>query len=93
MCRDIYAAIQPQISRQEPFAAFLVSLYQEPLRTCIHGLKYDGNKRLAVPLGLLLAQAYKRYALHADMLIPVPLHSKRQQPSNCLTTRIMCDKL
>lgn len=56
-----------------------VSLYQEPLRTCIHGLKYDGNKRLAVPLGLLLAQAYKRYALHADMLIPVPLHSKRQQ--------------
>jgi ComF family protein len=56
-----------------------VSLYQEPLRTCIYGLKYDGNKRLAVPLGLLLAQAYKRYALRADILIPVPLHTKRQQ--------------
>jgi predicted amidophosphoribosyltransferase len=56
-----------------------VSLYQEPLRECIHGLKYDGNTRLAEPLGLLLAQAYRRYGLQADMLIPVPLHSERQQ--------------
>jgi ComF family protein len=56
-----------------------VSLYQEPLRGCIHALKYDGNTRLAEPLGLLLAQAYRRYGLQADMLIPVPLHSERQQ--------------
>ena len=56
-----------------------VSLYQEPLRGCIHGLKYDGNIRLAEPLGLLLAQAYRRYDMQADMLIPVPLHSERQQ--------------
>jgi len=55
-----------------------VSLYQEPLRGCIHGLKYGGNIRLAVPLGLLLAQAYRRYDMQADMLIPVPLHSERQ---------------
>ena len=56
-----------------------VSFYQEPLRGCIHGLKYDGNIRLAEPLGLLLAQAYRRYSLRADMLIPVPLHSERQK--------------
>ncbi len=56
-----------------------VSLYQEPLRGCIHGLKYNGNTRLAEPLGLLLAQAYARYGMRADMLIPVPLHSERQQ--------------
>jgi ComF family protein len=56
-----------------------VSLYQEPLRGCIHGLKYDGNTRLAEPLGLLLAQAYRRNGLQADMLIPVPLHSERQR--------------
>jgi ComF family protein len=30
-------------------------------------------------LGLLLAQAYTRYGMQADMLIPVPLHSERQQ--------------
>ena len=56
-----------------------VSLYQEPLRGCIHGLKYDGNIRLAEPLGLLLAKAYIRYGMQADMLIPVPLHRERQQ--------------
>jgi predicted amidophosphoribosyltransferase len=56
-------------------------------------LKYDGNVKLAVPLGIMLAQAYKRYGLQADMLIPVPLHSKRQQSSNCLTKRFICDKL
>jgi predicted amidophosphoribosyltransferase len=56
-----------------------VSLYQEPLRGCIHRLKYDGNTRLAEPLGLLLAQAYRRYGLQADTLVPVPLHSERQR--------------
>ncbi len=55
-----------------------VSLYEEPLRGCIHALKYDGNVRLALPLGLLLAQAFHRYSMHADMLIPVPLHIQRQ---------------
>ena len=56
-----------------------VSLYEEPLRACIHALKYDGNVRLSLPLGLLLAQAFHHYALQADMLIPVPLHSERQK--------------
>jgi len=56
-----------------------VSFYKDPLRECIHELKYDGNTRLAEPLGLLLAQAYRRYSLGADMLISVPLHSERQQ--------------
>jgi ComF family protein len=65
---------RPKLSGQRA-----VSLYQEPLRGCIHGLKYDGNTRLAVPLGLLLAQTYRRYGIQADMLIPVPLHNERQK--------------
>lgn len=56
-----------------------VSTYQEPLRTCIHALKYYGNTRLAEPLGLLLAEAYRRYGIKADIMIPVPLHSERQR--------------
>ncbi len=56
-----------------------VSIYQEPLRACIHALKYNGNTRLAEPLGLLLAEAYDRYGIEADMMIPVPLHSERQR--------------
>ena len=56
-----------------------VSAYQEPLRSYIHALKYDGNKRLAQPLGLLLAGTYRASGIRADALVPVPLHSERQQ--------------
>ena len=53
--------------------------YQGSLRLCIHALKYDGQKRLAQPLGSLLAQAYKEYNLQADLMLPVPLHKERER--------------
>jgi ComF family protein len=53
--------------------------YEGALRTCIHALKYDGQKRLAEPLGKLLVQAYIAYGLRADLVIPVPLHKEREQ--------------
>lgn len=55
------------------------SSYQDPLRTCIHALKYDGTTRLAEPLGALLSQAYLLYGMQADLLLPVPLHAERQR--------------
>jgi len=56
-----------------------VSTYDDPLRSCIHALKYNGHKRLAGPLGSLLAQAFYTYGMQADIILPVPLHSERQQ--------------
>jgi ComF family protein len=56
-----------------------VSVYQEPLRAYIHALKYEGNTRLAKPLGQLLAQAYLTYGMRTDAVLPEPLHSERQQ--------------
>ena len=53
--------------------------YEGSLRACIHALKYDGVTRLAQPLGHLLARTYYMHRLHADLLIPVPLHSERQR--------------
>jgi len=53
--------------------------YEEPLRSCIHELKYDGNVRLAEPLGLLLAETFGRFSMVTDAIIPVPLHHDRQQ--------------
>lgn len=54
-----------------------ISGYQEPLRSSIHALKYNGNTRLGEPLGTLLAQAYQRYQLEVDLIMPVPLHKER----------------
>lgn len=56
-----------------------VGTFQEPLRAAIHALKYEGNTRLAQPLGHLLAQAYTTYNISADVIVPVPLHSEREQ--------------
>lgn len=56
-----------------------VSVYQEPLRSYIHALKYDGNTRLAQPLGALLAGAYRASGMRAEALVPVPLHSERER--------------
>jgi ComF family protein len=56
-----------------------VNCYQGPLRKAIHALKYDGQQRLAEPLGLLLAEAFRRYDIHADGIIPLPLHPQRER--------------
>lgn len=56
-----------------------VNLHRAALRTTIHAFKYQGERRLAEPLGLLLAQAFLHYNLHADALIPLPLHAQREQ--------------
>jgi ComF family protein len=57
----------------------VMSRYEGTLRTCIHALKYAGNRRMAEPLGLLLAQVYRIHRLRADIIVPVPLHSERIQ--------------
>jgi ComF family protein len=56
-----------------------VHIYQGPLRHAIHALKYDGQQRLARPLGLLLAEAFSRYHMYTDVILPLPLHVQRQQ--------------
>lgn len=56
-----------------------VNIYQGILRKTIHALKYDGQQRLAEPLGLLLALAFQHYGLHADAILPLPLHPQRQR--------------
>ncbi len=51
--------ICPQCSFRAPALSGVraYSSFAEPLRGCIYGLKYEGNTRLAEPLGLMLAQA------------------------------------
>ena len=56
-----------------------VGSYQGALRAAIRALKYHGQQRLAEPLGLLLAQAFLHYGMHADGIVPLPLHPLRQQ--------------
>jgi ComF family protein len=55
-----------------------VALFENtPLYKAIIQFKYSNQKVVAAPLALILADAFRRYALQADYIIPVPLHSSR----------------
>lgn len=56
-----------------------LNLYQGALRSAIHAFKYQGQQRLAEPLGLLLTRAFTRYQMRANILMPLPLHPQRQR--------------
>ena len=49
------------------------------LRTAIHQFKYRGLRALAEPLGAILAEAWRRQPPPVDLLLPVPLHARRQR--------------
>ena len=54
--------------------------YEGPLQTLIQCLKYQGFRPLAKPLGKLLGDITNRFdAKDFDLVLPVPLHIKRQR--------------
>ena len=54
--------------------------YEGTLQSLIQRLKYDGYRPLAKPLGRFLAEAARRLEEQSfDLVIPVPLHPRRQR--------------
>ncbi len=51
--------------------------YGDPVSFAIHGLKYRGLTRLAVPLADYLHFYLLNHPLPFDLLVPVPLHAQR----------------
>jgi ComF family protein len=56
---------------RSPFA------FEGVVRKAVHHLKYGHFKALAAPLGQLLAEYLEAEPVTADVLVPVPLHSRR----------------
>lgn len=55
-----------------------VSIFEDnPIRPAIHVLKYQNHQAVAAVLANLLADAYRRYTLAVDLIVPVPLHATR----------------
>ena len=50
-----------------------------PVRAALHALKYDGEQRLAVPLGAFMAERWRRVGMGGDLLVPVPVHDSRRR--------------
>jgi ComF family protein len=50
-----------------------------PARACLHALKYDGERRLARPLGQLMARRWREAGIGGEVLVPVPVHQARRR--------------
>jgi ComF family protein len=48
-----------------------------PSRAALHELKYAANRRLAGPLGELLAARWRRAGQGGEVLVPIPVHAAR----------------
>ena len=55
------------------------TVYDGAIRAAILAYKFRGARRLAEPLGEILAEAYKRERLTAELVTHVPLHSARRR--------------
>lgn len=70
----------PCITSRRPFAgARAAARFEGPVQELIHRFKYGNKVHLALPLGLLTAQALAGFlpSEGADFIVPVPLHRKR----------------
>ena len=48
-----------------------------PIRPAIHFLKYHNHRAITAILGKILVDAYRRYHLNVEVIVPVPLHPSR----------------
>ena len=55
------------------------SSFSGPARHAVHALKYDGELRLARPLGRLMAARWRRAGIGGEILVPVPVHAARRR--------------
>ena len=56
-----------------------VDHYEGRLRDIIHALKYEGRRSIAPPLGALMRSCGQELLSGADVVVPVPLHPRRER--------------
>ncbi len=67
--------------------------YESPLREAIHAMKYDGVPALADKLAPLLAEAWRELRPQSDVLVPVPLHTRRQRERGYNQSELLARRL
>jgi ComF family protein len=55
------------------------SPFNATTRRALHALKYDGERRLAGPLGGVLAARWRRAGAGGEILVNVPVHDQRRR--------------
>lgn len=86
VCDTCWSAVRVAPSLHERFHAdhavswaAAVGEYDGCLRDIIHALKYEGRRSIAPPLGALMRSAGAPLLRDADVVVPVPLHPRRER--------------
>lgn len=64
--------------------------YGGTAKECLRALKYDGEQRLAVPLGRLMAERWRRAAVGGEVFVPVPVHPARRRDRGFDQAELLC---
>jgi ComF family protein len=82
VCEACWASITPRPTRfviRSISRAQAIGTYDATLRDVIHALKYDGRRSIAPRLSQLMATHGQDVLRDADLVVPVPLHPRRQR--------------
>jgi ComF family protein len=60
-------------------AVYTAVAYVGPIPRAIHQLKYESQFAVATPLSELMATAWQPHWPEMDLIVPIPLHKKREQ--------------
>ena len=66
-------------------------LYEGATRQAVLALKFRRQRRIASILGEILAETHTRLGLTADLIIPVPLHPKRERARGYNQSRLLAE--
>ena len=86
VCESCWALVRVAPALHERFSgdhavdcAAAIGEYEGSLRDIIHALKYEGRRSIAPPLGALMRSAGADLLHGADVVVPVPLHPRRER--------------
>jgi ComF family protein len=68
-------------------------VYDGALRDILHAFKYDGRRTLAAPIARLMADAGHELLADADLVVPVPLHARRERSRGFNQARDLASRL
>jgi ComF family protein len=82
LCTRCREALVPYISDNRPAPASLDDVlvaftFQSPLREAVHQFKYRRVRRMAEPLGALMAAHAARQSISVEAALAIPLHADR----------------
>lgn len=81
-------------SHREVIAAMSLLYFhaESPSRDIIHNIKYQGARKLAISMGIIIGEqlADSRRFNTVDLLVPVPLHPQREQHRGYNQSELIC---